>query len=554
MLSAFKFNTTYFILLFTLLNLIQISLTELTSDEAYYWFYSLNLDWGYYDHPPVTGVLTYLGSLISNSEFGVRLFHTLILSTGLIFIFKLIPERQRVFAGILILALPLFNYVSFILFPDTALIGISAVLIFSYNQFLIKNDIKSALILGSLFGIALLCKYHAILIIFSIVLSNLRLLKNTFFYVSLLLAFFIFLPHFIWQYHHDFITFKYHLIGRNSSFKINYFFEYLASQIGIIGIGIVITPFLFKSSDQFEKSLKFIVLGTLFFFALSSVKGYVHLHWTSISLVPILLIASKFYYSQKSNYLLGFTVLPFVGIILFTRIYFMFNFLSLNSLNVDYYHGRPLWAEDIDKVAKDRPVVFNTGNSGLRESPMYSFYSGNFSAALFPGEHKKSQYQVLNYEDSIQSTDIMLINNDKQNFSLKTRMGKTIYYKEITNFTSFGNIAITSEYEDTISEQTPFKITAIIHNHRQDSLTFSDKHKIYIEFEDVQGEKHEHFFRLKSIGSIAPNFKKEIPLDFSSDLLPESEYTFIIGFSGHDISNSVNTKRSKIRITKAKRY
>ena len=369
-----KFNPGYFIVLYTLLNFVQIFFTELTSDEAYYWFYSLNIDWGHYDHPPVIGVLTFLGRLLSDTEFGIRVVHTLTISVGLIFLFKMIPDEQKFIAGIIVLAMPLFNYISFILFPDTALVGISAILIYAYRQFLSKNDLQSALLLGLLLGGALLCKYHAVLIPFFIVLSNVRLLKNRLFYVSVFFAFLIFIPHLIWQYNHDFVTFRYHLTGRNTAFKPDYFFEYIANQVVVIGIGILFIPFIFKPTDPFEKSLKYITVGTFIFFALSSIKGYVHLHWTSIALVPIILMTSRFYSSRTPGYLFTFSVVPFIGVVLFARIYLMYNFLSVNHLNVDYYHDRPLWAEDISRVTTGRPVVFDTKNIGLRESPMYAFY------------------------------------------------------------------------------------------------------------------------------------------------------------------------------------
>lgn len=549
LMKTFKFNSTYFILFYTIINLIQITYTELTSDEAYYWFYSLNLDWGYYDHPPVTGILTYLGGFISSSEFGVRLFHTLMMSVGMIFIFKLIPDEEKSVAGIIILALPLLNYISFILFPDTSLIGISAILIFSYHQLISKNDLKSYILFGVLLGISLLCKYHAVLILFFIVLSNLRLLRSRFFYLSLFIAFLIFLPHLIWQINNDFVTFKYHLIGRNSPFKIDYFLEYLGTQVLVIGLGLIFIPFIFKPSNQFEKSLKFISVGTFIFFALSSLKGFVHLHWTSISLVPIILIASKFYNSGKRNHLFKFMVVPFVAIVLFGRVYLMYNFLSINHTNVDYYHDRPLWGEDINKVADGLPVVFDTENSGLREAPMYAFYTGGFSLALFPGERKKSQYQILNYEDSVQSKEIMLVDNNNQGLCLETRMGKPVYYKKIKNFTSFSNINISLEYNNHISAQSPLHINAIINNHRPDSLVFSEKHKLYIEFEDHSGKIIRHDLPLNG-KQVPPNSSLTIPLIFNSEFLLPGAYTFITGFSGHDISNSVNSKRVKILITK----
>ena len=46
-----------FYLVWLALGLIQAGTTELLDDEAYYWVFSQHLDWGYFDHPPMTALL-----------------------------------------------------------------------------------------------------------------------------------------------------------------------------------------------------------------------------------------------------------------------------------------------------------------------------------------------------------------------------------------------------------------------------------------------------------------------------------------------------------------
>src|SRR4030042_6999430 len=53
--------------------LCYIQAVELAPDEAYYWTWSRNLQWGYYDHPPLVGFLIWIGTVIAGGgEFGVR--------------------------------------------------------------------------------------------------------------------------------------------------------------------------------------------------------------------------------------------------------------------------------------------------------------------------------------------------------------------------------------------------------------------------------------------------------------------------------------------------
>jgi len=61
-----------FILIFLLINLIQSVYTGLLDDEAYYWVWAKDLDFGYFDHPPLVAVWIKLSSLLFNGELGVR--------------------------------------------------------------------------------------------------------------------------------------------------------------------------------------------------------------------------------------------------------------------------------------------------------------------------------------------------------------------------------------------------------------------------------------------------------------------------------------------------
>jgi 4-amino-4-deoxy-L-arabinose transferase-like glycosyltransferase len=138
-----KFNEYHFILLWTILNIIQIATTELTSDEGYYWFYSSKLEWGYYDHPPLLALLIKMGRAFFSGETGVRLFNVLLMSVGLFFLFKIIQwnKRERFFIYLIILSLPLFNYITFIAFPDSPLVAFSIICLYSYKRLKEKNDL-----------------------------------------------------------------------------------------------------------------------------------------------------------------------------------------------------------------------------------------------------------------------------------------------------------------------------------------------------------------------------------------------------------------------------
>ncbi|MEL6358020.1 MAG: hypothetical protein AAFQ37_13930, partial [Bacteroidota bacterium] len=53
------------------INLLQAALSPLDADEAYYWMYAHQLDWGYFDHPPAVAALIKFGMWLPG-ELGVR--------------------------------------------------------------------------------------------------------------------------------------------------------------------------------------------------------------------------------------------------------------------------------------------------------------------------------------------------------------------------------------------------------------------------------------------------------------------------------------------------
>ncbi|MEP6594448.1 MAG: glycosyltransferase family 39 protein [Ginsengibacter sp.] len=543
----FTIRPIYFILFCLLLNLVQAALTELTSDEGYYWFYSQNLEWGYYDHPPFLALIVKIGYYFLHNELGVRLLNVVLTSAGLLLVLNLMPWKllQKTHTYILLLSLPLLHYLSFIIFPDGPLLFFSAVYLWSYRKFIEKKDIGSSVIMGVAITLMLYSKYHGILIVLFTLLSNLKLLRNKYFYFSVLLSFVLFVPHLWWQYRHDFITFDYHLRKRTEGFSSRHILEYISQQILAIGPGFIFIPFVYKTKNQFEKTLVYIILGTLFFFLFTSLKGFVHFHWTSLIIFPLILLAVKYYDDNKKMKLFYWLMLPFLFIIFLFRIQMMFRVLPVNHVNVDYYHGRKLWAKDITSIAHSDPVLF--GNQ-FRESSLYSFYSGQMGVALFSGEDRRSQYEIWNYEDSLQGKNVLYIS--KYPFpectTLPTRMGKTLYYYKLPCFHSFYNIPIHSNFPGIINKLTETDINLSIINSRKKTLFFKCKNSqedVVLFYTIKKGNNlimEQEIKTFSSTDSIPVNGKLDLRVKILTTQLTEGKYDLSFGFKSHIIEDSYN--------------
>jgi hypothetical protein len=235
---------------------------DLGSDESHYILYSQNLDWSYFDHPPLVGwIHFFFQSLLGFHTFSARL-PSLLLGLWTLFELNLLIKSDRnsslfftFFSALVPFALILF------LLPDTPLIPLS---LGAYRYTLAltqKNSNKKSLdwiLLGIFLGFAGLSKYSAVLLIppifiFLLYHQGLNLFKIKAFYLMSLTALCIISPVLFWNFQEDFISFRYqlhHVVGSVGSEKQILPFDkkienFLASFfMQWIGYGILLLPYL----------------------------------------------------------------------------------------------------------------------------------------------------------------------------------------------------------------------------------------------------------------------------------------------------------------------
>ena len=532
-----------FVAFWFLINVFQAATTELTSDEGYYWFYASKLEWGYYDHPPLLALFIKIGGKLFNSELAIRFFNVILSSIGLIFLFKLLPKEtlNKKWLYLVLLALPLFNYLTFIAFPDSPLIAFSIIFLYGYKRLLEKDDWLSVGIMIVSMTLMLYAKYHAVLVLPILILSNLKLLKNFKLYFIIVSVSILYIPHLLWQIDHDYPSFTYHLQGRSRPFKFDYLIQYITQQLAVFG-PLIILPFLYKTVTLFERGLLFLIYGIFSFFLIMSVRGFVHLHWTSLAIFPVLILSILYVYKHHKSSLVYKICIPIVLIILVFRLYLSFHILPFNNLNVDYYHGRVLWAEDIEQVAKNRPVIFE---NQLREAPLYSYYSNNkLGIALYPWLGKKSQYEIWNYEDSIQGKDVMVVK--RKSFpgcdTLRTRMGKEVYYTLLDKLNSFQNIRTT--ITSLLVHDNILDLKFELFNHRIISMDFNSEQQLFLRVIDTNEKAiNLPIKKLNSSDSIAPKTFKEINTKLDLSSLNSGTYDAYIYINDGAFSNAIISKK-----------
>jgi hypothetical protein len=282
----------------------------------------------------------------------------------------------------------------------------------------------------------------------------------------------LFTPHLWWQYSHDFPTLKYHFSGRTSQISFRYVGEYLSQQVVAIGPGLIFIPFVCRAKNVFEQTLKFIIVGTFGFFLASSFKTFVHFHWTSIAVYPLLYFAVAYYHEQQTKKLFQWLIIPFVVLFFIARLLLMVPFIRNMHVGEDYYHGRKAWAKEIAGFAGNKPVFIP---NNLREASLYAYYSGKMGVTLYNRPEKKSQYDLWGYEDSLQGKDVLFVTKYPFSESKERVMstGQKLYYATIPSFQSFyTGITINAAIRDIGPSDTVLLSLLEIINERKEPVTF----------------------------------------------------------------------------------
>ena len=433
-----------FYLAWTILGLIQSRYTELLDDEAYYWVYSKFLDWGYFDHPPMVAVLIKIGYLIFHNELGVRLLFLLLNFLSLIVIEKLIDKKNSFLFYVIILSIAVLQLSGFVAVPDTPLIFFTALFFLCYRRFLEGTNLFYAFLLGLVTAALLYSKYHAVLIIFFVLVSNIKLLSRYQTYFGGLIALLFFAPHLWWQYQHDWVSFRYHLFESNvNPYRFSFTVQYIGGQILLAGpiAGIILLPaaFLYRTKNVFERGLKFTLFGIYVFFLLSSFRGKVEANWTSPAIVPLIILSHNFLAerAQWQRWLLR--QLPItMALVLIARIIVIVDIVPVKEIK-QKYHGWQNWPQVMKEKTGGLPVVF--GNSYQRASK-YWFYSGQTTYSLNSYRERRNNYNFWPIEDSILGKPAFLLdihNLDSFQQKMQTAIG-TLGYKYDSSFVSFAKV------------------------------------------------------------------------------------------------------------------
>ena len=432
-------------LLFAILmiNILQAVFTPLLNDEAYYWVYSQNMDWGYLDHPPLIAFLIKLSGQVLPGEIGVRLFCAILGSFTFFYLFKIIITESNTEIDIKLIILLLggsifLNLYSFIAIPDTPLLFFGVMFFWFYQKFLKEDNWQNVLALGLVITLLLYSKYQGILIIGFTILAHPEILKRKSFYIIFLIALVLFTPHIYWLIENDFITVRFlYLESGKVEFDINNILSYVGEQSGLTGpIFLLLFSILYKPENTFQKVLKYNVIGIFFFFLICSFRGGINTHWTSIAWLPMLIL-TYLYLTQKNgmNRLIKSLLILNFLIVIVLRLNLVFTWFAIPHISA---WNPKLMAEILTRETNKKPLVFQ---NMFIEPSLYMFYQKQNCFAINSLRYKRTQFSYwTKYEKEVQGETINLISFSKLNDSsvpIKIKKGKNYFMSTISDFRSF---------------------------------------------------------------------------------------------------------------------
>lgn len=439
-------NLTYFLLITSIIKLIFIALIPITPQEAYYWYYSKNPDFSYFDHPPMAAYSILLGTTLwGDNSFGVKFMavvwsvatQLLLFATAKrFFSISENPDKteSKAFLVVLIYNITIFaNLYSTTVVPDTPLLFFWLLCIYSIQEYFTTHQNKFWILAGIALGLGMLSKYSMVLITIAILLVFVftkeyrKEFKNIHVYLAVIISIVIFLPVIYWNFKHEWASFLFQTVERaekTKPFTLKYFFQLIGSQL------FMLAPFVFwitlrllaKSISIWKSSLASRLLLSAFLvpillFTYVSFKSLVKMNWLLPAYLPAIILFVHF----------GFEIKRWLrnALITFSIVLVLIGYLVLIIPNFPLGEGNTWsgWKETSQKVYElqqkfgGNDKVFIFGNS-YKSASMLKFYlpdnQNTFAENIFG--RNALQFDYWRKPDSVIGKDALYVFDNRKEY------------------------------------------------------------------------------------------------------------------------------------------
>ncbi len=400
---------------------------ELSADEAQYWLWSKELNWGYFSKPPMIAWLIHVSNnIFGDYDYSIRIFAPLIHGINALVIFRLSQEINdnylaHFLSSLIWLTLPIVGVGSFLMSTDTPLMLIWTtsllVIVKAYNS----DNLFLWNLAGLIAGLALYAKYAALylplgLIIFYIINfqkeKNIKLIGLFLFVLNFII---VSLPNVIWNYFNNFHTINH--LSSNAvidapSYSLLGSITFLIAQVAILGPFIFIVFLLTAYNIKRLNKLSIFLLYFIFpVFILMFIQGFfseANANWAA-SALPAITILCGYFLSKRVKFAVltifsNFFICIFILIVSF---YGNLIFLDLKSDPLRKLKGWNILSEDLkDIISKKKSDVVLVDRRGIAAELIYYLRNENIKirvpeSSKSPSNHYQLHYPLTDKENKI---------------------------------------------------------------------------------------------------------------------------------------------------------
>lgn len=550
----------FFILVWFVVCSVFNALIEVNGEEAYYWLFSQFPSWGYLDHPPMVAFFTAPFYWLFGNAFGLRLGMLIGNILTLVFVRKTLSKKDdNLFIWIVISSI-MVQVGTYHVKTDVPLLLFLAMFLYFYKKYLENDNLKTVFFLALSIAGIMLSKHHGFLMVVFTVLSNPKLFLKKSFWFTVLFTTLLMIPHTIWQYQHDFATIKFHLYNR---IDMGFSWQTVAYYIGIqpvvfgplVGVMIIGGSILNRHKSDFRRALRFCLVGVFIFFLISTFKVEFHKHWTSILLVPLMILGHEYITEhQKWRVITKRLMIISVVLVIPARIYLVYDFFPESwTKGWDVIHGWDSWAEEVQELSGGLPIMFN---NHYERSSRYAYLTGDIVHCYNTFDYRETQHDLMSLEEDLQGKTVFQINRQRDTVHYKdyiTQIGKGIHYRIIDDFRSFRKVEIEVEDEDKVAnlESGAVELTLKLTNHYDYEIDFLDvgDREVYLNAHYLQKLTPVGKQRLMVLDQkMSPEGELELKVRLDKPEMGEGKYHLRFSIQVEGIEPPINSKKYELEL------
>ncbi|AYG58071.1 ArnT family glycosyltransferase [Rhizobium jaguaris] len=405
--------------------------TDLFVDEAQYWFWGQNLDFGYYSKPPVIAWVVRFFNTISGSDatFWIRvsapLFHLatalMLMRTTRRLITGDVGREIEPWVGVIFVTLPAASLSAVLVSTDTIQILFVTIAIWAFLGLTKRSSVIEALILGVSLGIAFLTKYSVLFLLPGVGVAMLTLRSARIAWRDVIIAAIagavVVAPNLWWNLAHDAATVRHtesiaHWNGEGNGAGL---VKHLLGALGFVGAQFgVVGPIIFYAmlwaawrmvrgqSDDREKLLVWLSIPVVALITLQALFAKAYANWAVTAYAAGTILAVWLLYRlTKKGLVISLIIGSVVAFLLPVLTVFAYDIkLPNGNLVMQRYVGRSAISLEIasiatqantaDIVADNRDILADLFYT-LKGKP-YRIYARNFGG--FPKSYYEQNFSL----------------------------------------------------------------------------------------------------------------------------------------------------------------